>query len=61
MMTDPGMGPAEHLQDMTPFGKTQIGIGDKALSFGLGAKGFGQKIMIPPHQEGHSHISEQPQ
>lgn len=31
---------AEHLQDMTPFGKTQISIGDVILSFDLEAKGF---------------------
>lgn len=46
---------------MIPFGKTQIGTGDVALWFSLHAKGFGQKIKIPHHQEGHGHISEQPQ
>lgn len=40
MTIEPGMWPAEHLQDMTPFGKTQISIGDAVLSFDLNAKGF---------------------
>lgn len=39
MTAEPGMWPAEHLQDMTAFGKTHVSLGAVVLSFDLDAKG----------------------